>query len=77
MDTRTQSLNQPYINLGQLLKQQDIIASGGMAKWYLETYTVYVNGEVEHRRGRKLFVNDIVELPEEALKIEIINHETE
>ncbi|MGY4105064.1 S4 domain-containing protein YaaA [Ignavigranum ruoffiae] len=77
MESIQQSLSQPYINLGQLLKQHDIISSGGMAKWYLQTYPVYVNGQLENRRGRKLYVDDLIELPEEDLKILLTNHETE
>lgn len=52
-----------FITLGQLLKMSNVISSGGMAKWYLEENTVYVNGEVESRRGKKLYDGDIVTLP--------------
>ena len=47
-------LDSEYITLGQLLKITDAISSGGMAKWFLSENTVYVNGEVDQRRGRKL-----------------------
>ena len=40
-----------FITLGQLLKMTDAISSGGMAKWFLSENTVYVNGEIEERRG--------------------------
>lgn len=52
-----------FITLGQLLKMSNCISSGGMAKWYLEENTVYVNGEVDCRRGKKLYDGDIVTLP--------------
>ena len=32
-----------YITLGQLLKMSNAISSGGMAKWFLDEYIVYVN----------------------------------
>lgn len=51
-----------YITLGQLLKQMDVIQSGGMAKWFLQEYTVIVNGEEEKRRGRKLYVGDQISI---------------
>jgi ribosome-associated protein len=51
------------ITLGQFLKLADIIQSGGMAKWFLSEYEVYVNGEPENRRGRKLKPNDEVSIP--------------
>ena len=52
-----------FITLGQLLKMTDAIDSGGMAKWFLSEHTVYVNGEVEERRGRKLRHKDVVNIP--------------
>jgi ribosome-associated protein len=51
-----------YITLGQLLKMTDIIQSGGMAKWFLAEHDVFVNGEIETRRGRKLRINDTIEI---------------
>ena len=44
-----------YITLGQLLKIVDLISSGGMAKAFLATYDVWVDDELENRRGRKLY----------------------
>jgi S4 domain protein YaaA len=44
-----------YITLGQLLKFAGIIRSGALAKEYLVTNEVYVNEELEARRGRKLY----------------------
>lgn len=52
-----------FITLGQLLKMTDAIDSGGMAKWFLSEHIVYVNGEVDQRRGRKLRHNDVVNIP--------------
>lgn len=56
-------IDTPYITLGQLLKMTDAISSGGMAKWFLQENAVYVNGEVDDRRGRKLYDNDVVNIP--------------
>lgn len=44
-----------YITLGQFLKFAGIIRNGSMAKEYLLTNKVSVNGEKEDRRGRKLY----------------------
>lgn len=44
-----------YITLGQFLKFVGIIRSGALAKEYLQSNLVYVNGEEENRRGRKLY----------------------
>ena len=53
-----------YITLGQFLKLASIIDSGGNAKWFLSEYEVYVNGELDVRRGRKLRVGDRIEIPD-------------
>ena len=52
-----------FITLGQLLKMTEAISSGGMAKWFLSENDVYVNGEVDDRRGRKLRDKDVVNIP--------------
>ncbi|MGE8204771.1 S4 domain-containing protein YaaA [Heyndrickxia sp. NPDC080065] len=51
------------ITLGQFLKLAEVIQSGGMAKWFLSEHDVFINGEQEQRRGRKLSVGDCVEIP--------------
>ncbi|TDM02175.1 S4 domain-containing protein YaaA [Macrococcus carouselicus] len=50
------------ITLGQLLKSEGIIGTGGQAKWFLQENTVYLNGTLETRRGKKLAQNDIVDV---------------
>ncbi|KOO45915.1 S4 domain-containing protein YaaA [Priestia koreensis] len=52
------------ITLGQFLKLADVIQTGGMAKWFLQEYEVYVNQEPENRRGRKLKDQDIIDIPD-------------
>ncbi|PFY64916.1 hypothetical protein COL52_03800 [Bacillus toyonensis] len=52
-----------YITLGQFLKLADVIDTGGAVKWFLQEYEVYVNQELENRRGCKLYANDIIEIP--------------
>lgn len=51
-----------YITLGQLLKEEDIVSSGGQAKWYLKDNAVKLNDEPEDRRGKKLYDGDNVEV---------------
>lgn len=47
--------DEEYITLGTLLKISGIIDTGGQAKYFLAENIVYVNGEEENRRGRKLY----------------------
>lgn len=51
-----------FIKLGQLLKLTHIISSGGEEKIYVATREIIVNGQLENRRGKKLYPNDIVEV---------------
>lgn len=56
-------IDSEFVTLGQFLKITDAISSGGMAKWFLAENEVYVNGEIEDRRGRKLRHKDTVNIP--------------
>lgn len=51
-----------YITLGQFLKLADCISTGGQAKSFLQETTIFVNGEMENRRGRKLIHQDVVKV---------------
>ncbi|MBO7079452.1 MAG: S4 domain-containing protein YaaA [Bacilli bacterium] len=49
-----------YITLGQFLKYVGIIDSGFLAKIFLNDHEVYINGELDTRRGKKLYPGDLV-----------------
>lgn len=49
-----------FIKLGQLLKAADMVQTGGEAKELILDGQVTVNGEIETRRGKKIFPGDIV-----------------
>lgn len=51
-----------FITLGQFLKFADVIYSGGEAKAFLVSNEVIINGEQDNRRGRKLRLNDEIEI---------------
>ena len=63
------SIKTEYIELQQLLKMENYISSGGQAKYFLLENNVFVNGEEENRRGRKLRVGDIILIDKEEYKI--------
>lgn len=56
-----------YITLSQLLKLTNIFESGGFIKSYLQDVGVYVNEELEQRRGRKLYDGDIVNVENQIM----------
>ncbi|PPA68467.1 S4 domain-containing protein YaaA [Jeotgalibacillus proteolyticus] len=61
--SETITIRTEYITLGQFLKLAEVIQSGGMAKWFLGEHEVFVNEELDQRRGRKLRDGDKVEIP--------------
>lgn len=58
-----------YIKLEQLLKIVNIVSSGGEAKMFLSQEKVYVNGELDQRRGRKLYKGDEIKILNQTYKI--------
>ena len=65
--TKIVTITEEFITLGQFLKHIDVITTGGQAKWYLQETLVYVDSEIENRRGRKLYDKTRVEIPEEGI----------
>lgn len=63
-------LREEYIKLGQALKATGLVSSGVEAKNVILEGLVKVNGDIELKRGKKLYENDIVEFNKETIKIE-------
>ncbi len=51
-----------FIKLDQFLKWVDVVGSGVEAKFIINDGAVKVNGEIETRRGKKLYPGDTVEI---------------
>lgn len=62
-------LKDDFIKLGQALKAAGLVDSGLGAKIVIQDGEVSVNGEVETRRGKKLYDGDVVEFDGETIKI--------
>ena len=58
-----------YIKLGQALKKAGLVSSGVEAKMVITDGEVTVDGEVDTRRGRKLFGGEIISYDGENIKI--------
>ena len=54
-------ISDDYIKLGQALKLANLVSSGVEAKIVIQDGLVKVNGEVDTRRGRKLYPQDVFE----------------
>lgn len=59
-----------FIKLGQILKAVGIADSGVEAKELISDGRVCVNGEIEEKRGRKLYPGDTVSYRERKIEIE-------
>lgn len=67
MDTIT--IRDEFIKLGQALKLAGLVDSGVMAKEVILDGFVTVNGEVELRRGKKLYPGDVFSLEGEEVTV--------
>lgn len=57
-----------FIKLDQLLKYESIVQSGADAKFLISNSFVFVDGEVETRRGRKIY---------DSMTVKVINEDIE
>ncbi len=57
------------IELFKLLKFENLVASGGEGKMVVSQGMVRVNGEVETRKGKKIFAGDVVSYGGEEMQI--------
>lgn len=58
-----------FIKLGQALKLAGLVGSGVEAKIVITEEQVRVNGEIENRRGRKLYPDDTFEYDGNLIKV--------
>lgn len=70
MNNETIKIKDEFIKLGQALKLAGLVENGALAKEYIISGQVTVNGEVDTRRGRKLYPGDSFEFQGTAVKVE-------
>lgn len=63
-------LRDEFIKLGQALKATGFVESGVEAKEVISQGLVIVNGEIETRRGKKLYDGDEVEFDGDKISIQ-------
>ncbi|MCR5690609.1 MAG: RNA-binding S4 domain-containing protein [Eubacterium sp.] len=63
------TIKDEYIKLGQALKLAGLVGSGVEAKILIQDGLVSVNGELEERRGRKLYPGDVFEMEGNEVKV--------
>jgi len=68
---REVEITEEPIELYKILKFENMVNSGGEAKFVISQGQVMVNGEVETRKRKKIFSGDIVEFKAEKIRIKI------
>lgn len=58
-----------FIKLGQALKLAGIVEDGVEAKYAIQDGLVQVNGEVDQRRGRKVYEGDVITFEDQEIKV--------
>lgn len=66
----TIKLREEFIKLGQALKAAGVVENGAEAKEVIIDGLVKVNGEIDTRRGKKLYDGDVISFNGEEIKIE-------
>lgn len=58
-----------FIKLGQALKLAGVVEDGVEAKYVIQDGLVKVNGEIDQRRGRKVYEGDIISYDGNEIKV--------
>jgi ribosome-associated protein len=67
--TRVVEIEAEPIELYKILKFENMVQSGGEAKFVIAEGLVRVNGEIETRKRKKIVSGDIIEFEEETIRI--------
>ena len=58
-----------FIKLGQALKLAGVVEDGVEAKYAIQDGLIQVNGEVDQRRGRKVYEGDVITFEDQEIKV--------
>jgi len=57
------------VELHKILKFEGLVPSGGVAKMAIDAGDVFVNGEVETRKRKKIVAGDVIEFNGESIRM--------
>lgn len=63
------TIKDEFIKLGQALKLANMVSDGVEAKFIIADGLVKVNGEVDTRRGRKVYNGDVISYDGQEVKV--------
>ncbi|MEO1618546.1 MAG: RNA-binding S4 domain-containing protein [Planctomycetota bacterium] len=58
------------MRLDDVLKRAGLVGTGGQAKVWIQDGMVQVNGEIETRRRKQLFLGDLVETMGQSVRLD-------
>ena len=64
-------ISEEPIELYKILKFENMVASGGEAKYVISEGQVILNGKVETRKRKKIFSGDIIEFGDEKIRVQV------
>ena len=64
-------ISEEPIALYKILKFENLVASGGEAKYLISEGQVIVNGTVETRKRKKIFSGDVIEFGKEKIRVQV------
>ena len=64
-------ISQEPIELYKILKFENLVSSGGEAKFVIAEGQVLVNGKVETRKRKKIVSGDMVEFRKEKIRVRV------
>lgn len=73
-DIRIFKIKKEPLELYKILKIDNLVQSGGEAKFVISEGLVRVNGEVETRKAKKIYDGDVIDFEGDVLKIEVENN---
>jgi ribosome-associated protein len=62
---------QEPIELYKILKFENLVSSGGEAKYAISEGRVRVNGEIETRKRKKIVSGDVIEFENERFRVQV------
>lgn len=68
---RDVEISKEPIELYKILKFENLVGSGGEAKFVISEGQVIVNGEVETRKRKKIFSGDVIEFGEDKIRLKL------
>ena len=69
--SQDRSPDRPMMRLDDVLKRSGLVGSGGQAKVWIQDGQVRVNGEIETRRRKQLFLGDTVETMGQSVVLDL------